>query len=175
MANPLHRAEGTLSSHNGAIGHDLTRALSAALRFRKPNVYSLAGISPDSPRSTMPPPVPSQNFAAQINPNGSITLRFEVTQLAGVTNVNYLIYRRLNSANTFQLVGTADKKTFTDETLPLGVDRVEYIVQPKRGSIAGEQSSVYALQFGSVNGGPGGFAITNTATTPADASVKLAA
>jgi hypothetical protein len=142
-----------------------------------PAVYSLAGISPDAPRGTVPPPVAPESFTASVNSNGSITVKFKVSQPAGVTNVNYLVFRRVNSANTFQLVGTADKKSFTDLTLPLGVDRVEYIIQPKRGSISGPQSSVYALQFGSQSGpgASGSFSIINATSTPAEPNVKLAA
>lgn len=69
-------------------------------------------------------------------------------------------------------------KSFTDTTLPVGVDKVEYIVQPKRGTVTGPQSNVFAVQFGSVPigmGGGGSLSIVSTNTEPLKNGVKLAA
>lgn len=135
-----------------------------------PNVYALAGISPNDPPSPLPAPVPPQAFTTSINPDGSLTVRFKVTQPEGVNNVQYLVSRRLNgSTGPFALVtAVGSEKAFTDITLPVGVDRVDYIVQPKRGEVLGAQSNVLAIQFGSL---PGGLTITGTSV----GGVKLAA
>lgn len=63
-------------------------------------------------------------------------------------------------------------KSFTDTTLPLGVDGVEYIVQPKRGEVSGPQSNVFSVQFGSV--APGGAAtIARIESTPHEQPVGV--
>lgn len=131
------------------------------------NVYALAGITPSDPPSTLPAPVAPETFTASVNPDGSLTIKWKVSQPAGVTNVQYLVSRRVNTATgPFALLtAVGSEKTFTDVTLPVGVDRVEYIVQPKRGTVLGPQSNVFAIQFGSV---PDGVTITG-------ANVKLAA
>lgn len=132
-----------------------------------PNVYALAGISPSDPPGTQPAPVAPETFTASVNPDGSLTIKWKVSQPAGTSGVQYLVSRRVNvSTGPFTLVtAVGSEKTFTDVTLPVGVDRVEYIVQPKRGTVMGPQSNVFAIQFGSV---PDGVTITGT-------NVKLAA
>jgi hypothetical protein len=137
-----------------------------------PKVYTIAQISPDAPPSPAPAPVPPQEFTAGVNTSGSITLKWKVAQPAGVTGVSYLVKRRVNgSAGEFQFVGTSDgKKTFTDSTLPLGVDRVEYVVTPKRGPVAGADSPAFSIQFGSI-AAPGAMPSITTSIAP----MKLAA
>ncbi len=140
-----------------------------------PAVYTLAGVSPNDGPSTLPPPVPPQQFSATVNADGSLTVRWKVAQPAGVTGVQYLVSRRLAGQTTFTIVSSEGaNKSFTDQTLPFGVDRVDYIVQPKRGEVLGAMSAVYAVQFGSVGGGGGGLAIAGTGTAPSE-GVKIAA
>lgn len=147
-------------------------------------VYALAGVSPDAPRGVVPPPIPPTNFTASINGGGSLTLKWKVTQPSGVNNVQYRVLRRVNATGPgtpFTLVGTAGKsKAFTDETLPFGVDRVDYIIQPYRGETPGPQSNIFSVQFGSVIGdgsgsGSGSFQITATSTQPNTQPMKVAA
>lgn len=144
-----------------------------------PSVYELSGVSPDSPPGTVPAPVAPTDFTAQVNPDGSLTIRWKVSQPAGVTSVQYLVFRRLpmNGQTTFTMVGSEGKnKSFTDATLPVGVDKVDYIVQPKRGEVTGPQSNVFTVQFGSVaGGGSGTLSIKTTASTPHAEPMKLAA
>ncbi|MCC6321048.1 MAG: hypothetical protein IT438_06370 [Phycisphaerales bacterium] len=167
---------------------DATRATAAAYvavikafaeSTNNPNVYSLASISPDDPRSTLPPPLPPESFVATVNPSGSIKLTWKVSQPAGVSNIAYMVKRKIPGVDTaFTTIGSAGKKEFTDETLPVGVDAVQYIVQPRRGESIGGESNVLALQFGSVGGGGGSaFGITSTTTMPnsGNNSVKMAA
>ncbi len=132
------------------------------------NVYALAGVSPNDSPGTVPTPVPPETFTTLVNPDGSLTVKFKVSQPEGVTNVQYLVSRRVNaSSGAFSLItAVGSEKMFTDVTLPVGVDRVEYIVQPKRGEVLGAQSNVLAIQFGSL---PDGLTITGTN------NVKLAA
>lgn len=118
------------------------------------NVYSLAGISPNAAPGVVPPPVPPQEFAAGVNSDGSLTLRWKVAQPAGATGVQYYIYRAVNGAQAFVFVGSSGReKSFIDATLPFGVDRVDYMIQPRRGEVIGAQSNTFTLRFGSVGGG----------------------
>lgn len=164
-----------------AFQNDLTATRATAAAFvavikafaestDNPNVYSLAGVSPDDPRSVLPPPLPPQSFVATVNPSGSIRLTWKVTQPKGVNNVTYMVKRRIPGVDSaFVTIGTAGRKEFTDETLPLGVDAVNYIVQPRRGDSLGNESNVLALQFGSVAGGGGGaLSILSATTAPAE-------
>lgn len=140
-----------------------------------PAVYALAGVSPSDGPSTLPPPVPPQQFSATVNANGSLTVRWKVSQPAGLTGVQYLVSRRLAGQTAFTIVSSEGaNKSFTDQTLPFGIDRVDYIVQPKRGEVLGEMSAVYAVQFGTVGGGGGGFTIAGTGTSSSE-GVKIAA
>lgn len=148
-----------------------------AVASNNPAVYTLSGVSPDDPAGTVPPPIPPKEFAAQVNSDGSLTIRFKVAQPEGVTGVQYFFFRRIGGGPSdapYTLLGSTGKsKAFTDETLPIGVDRVDYIVQPKRGEIFGEQSNIFALQFGSV-GGPG-LTIASMDSKPHASPVKIAA
>lgn len=135
------------------------------------DVYALAGVSPSNPPGTVPAPVPPTQFGATVNPDGSLTIKWRVSQPEGVTGVQYMVSRRVNGGNgPFTFVGAeGSNKSFTDLTLPVGVDKVEYIVQPKRNGVFGEQSNVFSVQFGSVSGG--GMSIATIASEP----MKMAA
>ncbi len=139
------------------------------------SVYKLAEISPDAPPGPAPEPVPPETFTATVNTSGSITLKFKVTQPKGVSGVSYLVGRLINGGTGVPVnLGTADrKKMFTDTTLPLGVDRVTYVITPTRGPVRGPDSKAFNIQFGSVAGGPPGVIATSVAA-PAS-GMKLAA
>ncbi len=142
-----------------------------------PAVYTLADVSPDSPPGTVADPVAPSQFGAAINPNGSLTITWKVAQPAGVTGVQYSVLRRLSPDAAYTAVSTpSSKKSYTDMTLPFGVDMVQYIVQPTRNDVAGPQSTVFTVQFGSVMGG-GGLSIKTIAATPntETAPMKMAA
>ena len=144
-----------------------------------PKVYTLAGITPRAQPSQLPPPNTPTTFSAGVNPDGSLAIKWKVSQPAGTSGVQYLVSRRINGAGQYTLLSSEGRnKSFTDTGLPVGVDRVEYIVQPKRGTVTGPQSNVFAVQFGSVPigmGGGGSLSIVSTNTEPQKNSVKLAA
>lgn len=137
-------------------------------------VYSLAGVSADDPPSILPAPIAPATFGASINGDGSLTVKWKVTQPDGLTGVQYLVSRRMQGQTTFTMLSSEGKnKSFTDMTLPVGVDRVEYIVQPKRGEVFGDQSHIFTVQFGSVMGG--GMSIATIQSVPHDQPMKIAA
>ncbi|MCW5766535.1 MAG: hypothetical protein KIT68_11240 [Phycisphaeraceae bacterium] len=144
-----------VSALRGLAGAYVNLIKAFAETTNNPNVYALAGVSPDSPPGTLPPPNAPQQFTAGVNADGSLTIKWKVSQPTGVTNVQYVLSRRLGASGPFAIIGTVGaSKSFTDRTLPLGVDQVQYLVQPRRGETAGALSPVFNVQFGSV-GGPG--------------------
>ena len=163
----LQNAVNAVRSTGGAY---VATIKSFAETTNNPNVYVLAGVSPNDPPGTLPAPVPPQMFTAGVNPDGSLTIKWKVSQPGGVTNVVYLVSRRMNGTGTYMLISSeGSNKSFMDTTLPIGVDRVEYIVQPKRGTVLGEMSNVFSVQFGSVAGGG------MTITTSENGTMKMAA
>jgi hypothetical protein len=141
-----------------------------------PNVYALGGVSPGNPPGTPPLPVAPDKFAASVNPDGSLTIKWKVSQPTGATGVQYRVMRRVNTTEgPYTIVSTeGSNKSFTDMTLPVGVDMVQYIVQPTRpGGIVGPQSNVFSVQFGSVQGG--GMSIATIASIPHAEPMKIAA
>ncbi len=148
---------------------------------RNVNVYALGGVSPSDPPSPVPAPLAPDMFTAGVNPDGSLTIKWKVTQPTGVSNVTYIVSRRINGggggAGAFTIVANeGSNKTFLDKTLPIGVDKVEYMVQPKRGNVFGAQSNIFTVQFGSVaGGGAGGLNITTTESVPHLEPMKIAA
>lgn len=114
-------------------------------------VYPRAGVSRAAPQSSLPPPTPPRTFASRINPDGTLTLTWTARQPVGVTDVVYLVRRRLEGEREFALVGTEGaNKTFTDTTIPIGTAMVEYLITPKRGDAEGPPGPLYSVRFGSV-------------------------
>jgi len=133
-------------------------------------VYTLAGVSPDSPAGTVPPPNAPTDFSAQVTPEGALIIKWKATQPA--SGVQYRVKRRLNGEGEFSLIDTVGSiKKYMDKTLPFGVDRVDYIVEPVRGNDVGPAGNTFSLQFGMQGGG---FAITS-AMESGSAPARLAA
>jgi len=137
-----------------------------------PNVYSLSGVSAPDPRGTIPPPEPATNLKATLNPSGSLTIGWKATQPSGAAHTVYLVYRQLASETGLSLVATVGAKKWTDETLPRGVDGVNYMVQSKRSEELGPESDQLAVTFGTVDGP--GLTIASMTSRPAGES-RLAA
>lgn len=136
-------------------------------------VFALAGITPNDPRSTPPPPIPPQTFIANINGDGSLTIKWKVTQPAGANGVQYQVSRRMQGETSFTLVASeGSKKSYTDDTLPFGTDRVEYLIRPKRGDVFGVPSSIFTVQFGSVGAG-GAMSILSTSASPGTGAMPM--
>ncbi|MBL0871559.1 MAG: fibronectin type III domain-containing protein [Phycisphaerales bacterium] len=126
-------------------------------------VFALAGISPPAPPGTVGTPAQPTNLKVSLNPTGSLTVTWKATQPAGASNTVYMIKRKLPGQSVYTLVDTVGGKRFTDNTLPIGVDGVSYIVQSKRGEERSPDSEAVSVTFGSVAGGPGGFGQPGTA------------
>lgn len=179
----LNNAVSNIRTMGGALVNTIK---AYAETTNNPNVYTLAGVSPDDAPGTVPAPVPPTEISAGVNSDGSLTLKWKASQPQGVTNVQYYVYRAVNGAQAFTLAGASgSEKTFIDTTLPYGLDRVDYMIQPRRGNVIGAQSNTFTLRFGSVGTGPtiagniGGGNGTgmqlNVTSTPNETPVQIAA
>jgi|HigsolmetaAR202D_1030399.scaffolds.fasta_scaffold00190_15 uncharacterized cupredoxin-like copper-binding protein len=133
---------------------DLVRSIRAfAENSNNPNVYVQAQIPAPQPASPVPPPGQPENFRVELNPGGSITIRWKARHPQGSDRVVYFVRRKLPGQTAFTLLGGTGEKAFTDETLPAGAASATYIVQAQRGNISGPPSQQLTISFGV--GGPG--------------------
>ncbi|HYE62620.1 MAG TPA: hypothetical protein VD997_11550 [Phycisphaerales bacterium] len=138
-----------------AMGGQLVNMIKAyAEANNDPNVYVLSGLKPNSGPGVVPSPVAPDKMTMTVNGDGSVTLKWKVTQPAGCTGVQYRVLRRLGGEDNFSLIGTSgSKKSFQDKTIPFGTDSVAYQVQPWRGEVEGPVSIQFGFQFGTGGGG----------------------
>ncbi|MFO0082144.1 MAG: hypothetical protein ACK55O_05955, partial [Phycisphaerales bacterium] len=116
----------------------------AADRNANPDsIYSLAQLPP--PAQPSPRPVPNQptDLRATIDPTeGVLTLRWKAKDNAGTI---YRVERATISASgelsDFGEIGLVGEKSFADETLPVGVAGVVYVVKGVRSRRVGPASS----------------------------------
>lgn len=148
---------------------DLVRTIRAyALSSNNPGVYVQAQIPAPQPASPLPPPGQPENFRVELNPGGSITIRWKARHPRGSDRVVYFVRRRLAGETAFALLGGTGDKWFTDETLPAGIASATYIVQAQRGGISGPPSQQLTISFG-----VGGSGLTITGVT--EGPTRLAA
>jgi hypothetical protein len=133
-------------------------------------VYSAAEIDPPATPSPVPAPGAVSDITVGIDINtGATVLKWKGNNPGGSANVSYIVRRKLTPSAEFAFIGTAgssgpDARTFTDSTLPQGVDSVTYLITATRGSSTGPSVQVQ-VRFGTI-GSPGQFGVT---------SVKMAA
>lgn len=129
---------------------DLVRSIRAfATNADNPDVYQLAQIPAPASGQPMPPPGQPTDFKVELNPNGSITLKWKAKHPQGSDNVVYLVQRKLPGETAFVLAGAVGEKAFTDQTLPVGIDGATYIITAQRGQTLGQPSRQLAVTFGS--------------------------
>jgi hypothetical protein len=135
-------------------------------------VYNAADIDP--PATPQPVPAPGNvtdiTFGIDIV-SGAPIIKWKGNNPGGSSNVSYIIKRKLQGEAHFAFVGVSgssgpDARTFTDNTLPQGVDSVSYTITAQRGSVAGPATQI-SVRFGVVGGA--------SQTTFNVESVKLAA
>lgn len=108
-------------------------------------VLTLAQLSQPLPPSPQAAPTQPTNFAAQLNPGGSLTLKWKCD---GGTGTSYIIRRKVGSGGPWIFVGAIGTKKFTDAQIPAGASSVTYTVQGTRGQAAGPQSIEQTFSFG---------------------------
>ncbi len=127
----------------------------AADRNANPDsIYSLAQLPP--PVAPSPRPVPNQptDLRATIDATeGVLTLRWKAKDNAGVV---YRVERATISAqgdlSDFTEIGLVGEKSFDDESLPVGVAGVVYVVKGIRSRRVGPASSTLTVRFARAGG-----------------------
>ncbi len=110
-------------------------------------VYSLAQIPSPATPAPLPAPGTPNTFTSAIQPSGALLLKWKMPA-AQPGNTFYQVARKLSGETAFDIIGGSGNKTFLDESLPFGTDRVEYQVTAIRGSVAGVPSNNFVVQFG---------------------------
>lgn len=126
-------------------------------------VWDTAGLPRPADPSAVPPPGQPTMVRASLNLNGSLTLRWQRNNAPGSTGTSYLIFRKLPSQTSFNIIGGGTNKSFTDALVPSGIANVQYIIQGIRGSTNGAPSETLIVNFGVASGGGGGAVIVSTA------------
>jgi hypothetical protein len=114
-------------------------------------VYALASIpAPRSP-SPAPPPGKPTAFAAALNADGSVTLRWTCANPRGTSGTLYQVWRRVGAGGPFEHLGATGVKRFTDAMLPAGAGAVTYQIQAVRSTAAGARAQ-FNVNFGVAGG-----------------------
>lgn len=113
-------------------------------------VYAAAQISPPAAPTAMPPPGQPTNFTFELEAGGLLTMRWKSTNSAASTGGSFRVARRFGGevGGLFNVIGATSSKVFTDDSIPLGVGSVSYILTPMRNGIAGTASDIVTVQFG---------------------------
>lgn len=144
---------------------DLVRAIrSFAENNNNPNVYTIAQIPPPQAASPVPPPGQPTDFKVELNPSGSITIKWKAKHPEGSDRVVYFVQRKLAAEANFSLLGGTGDKFYEDASFPAGIDGATYIVTAQRGQVSGPPSQQLTVTFGAAGGG--GFRIANVTAGP---------
>jgi hypothetical protein len=169
-----------------ADASDIIKTIRAfAQSTNNPNVYSLAGISPPAQPTPAPRPAKPEMLSSGLEPGGALTLYWKATNPRGGT-VTYSIGRKLPGETSFTMVantggnagangrptGRRGQKQWTDTTLPVNSNGVQYVITGTRGDVMGDPSEILTVTFGVSSGG--GMFIASSTTSPST-GMKMAA
>jgi hypothetical protein len=114
-------------------------------------VYALAEIPVPRRPSPAPPPGKPTAFAAALNADGSVTLRWTCANPRGTSGTLYQVWRRVGAGGPFEHLGATGVKRFTDAMLPAGAGAVTYQIQAVRSTAAGARAQ-FNVNFGVAGG-----------------------
>ncbi len=146
------RARDAVAALQAGAG-DAVRTIRATAELNSyPNkVYNTAQIAPPAdPSPTPPPDKPRRLDVTLVAATGALTLTWKASNPRGTSGTAYVIRRRLPGETAFSYLGVTGEKRFVDETVPTGVERVEYTVQGQRGRRAGPMSEILLVMVGQV-------------------------
>jgi hypothetical protein len=112
-------------------------------------IYQTANIPAPNPASPRPAPTQPTDLRATINAtDGTLTLRWKARDNSGaVYRVSRATISDTGELGPSQEVGIAGKKSFIDETVPVGVAGVVYTVRGQRGQSIGAPSVTLTVRF----------------------------
>lgn len=130
-------------------GSDIIKQIRAKAATDGPSVYILAQIpAPATPTPVGPPGQPT-DFAAKLNPDGSLRLTWKCANPAGAGGTIYQVARKVGpgGGGDFAMVGATGNKAFDDATVPAGVPSVTYQVVACRSTAIGTAGQ-FTVNFG---------------------------
>lgn len=148
----LDQAKAATQTFNDAVaamtraGSDIIKQVKAKAATDGNAVYTLALLPVPATPAPLPPPGTPTDFAAALNPDGSLTLRWKCANPAGSSGTIYQLARSVGDG-PFAAVGGTGTKTFVDNTLPAGAATVTYQVQAVRSTAAGTAAQ-FLVRFG---------------------------
>ncbi len=113
-------------------------------------IYAIAQIAPIAPPSPQAPPAQPTNIVGMLDTTtGALRLSWKATNPG--TGTSYTIKRRLEGESDFTFLGNSGVKSFTDDTLPAGVESAQYTIQGQRADSTGPVSPIFTATFGRVS------------------------
>lgn len=132
-------------------GSDIIRQIRAKGAIDGDSVYFLAQIpAPAAPSPVGPPGTPT-DFKVELNPDGSLQLKWKCSNPAGAGGTIYQLTRRTGSTGPFVTIGGSGTKSFIDATVPAGVASVTYKITAQRSTASGT-AALFTVNFGTVAG-----------------------
>ena len=130
------------------------------------NVYNLAEIPvPATPSPVGPPGTPYQ-LKVELNPNGSLALKWKCDNPAGSSGTLYHVYRKVGTApGEFTFIGGSGARSFIDATVPSGAATIVYQVQAARTTSVGTAAE-FIVNFGTNSAGAMTASVTQAPTAP---------
>jgi hypothetical protein len=128
-------------------GSDIVKQIRAKAATTGDGVYFLARIPSPALPTPVPPPGTPSDFAATLNPDGSLKLKWKCTNPRGAVGTMYQVTRRIGGSGPFHALGGSGTKTFLDPTVPAGTASVTYQVTAVRSTATGTAAQ-FTVNFG---------------------------
>jgi hypothetical protein len=112
-------------------------------------LYQAALLTPPNTPGVMAAPGACNGFKAVLNAEGSVTISWKCKNPDNAHGTIYQIRRKLPHEAEFKPMELTASKRFTDESIPTGAGRVQYVVQARRGNAVGPASGPFTVQLGS--------------------------
>jgi hypothetical protein len=128
-------------------GADIIKQIRAKAATDGASVYILAEIPAPALPTPVPPPGTPSDFAATLNPDGTLALKWKCANPSGAGGTTYQVSRRTGASGEFTAIGVAGKKSFTDTTVPAGVASVTYQITAVRSTAIGVAAQ-FLVNFG---------------------------
>jgi len=101
--------------------------------------------------SPSPAPGPVSNFKAEINGDGSLTIRWKSDNPAGTSGTLYQVWRKIGTG-AFEYCGGTGSKFYVDDSVPAGAVSITYQLQAVRSTAVGPWSQ-FNVNFSTGSGG----------------------
>lgn len=132
-------------------------------------VYALAQVPPPQPKSPQAPPAKPIGLVGILDTStGALRITWKASNPDGSSGTSYIIKRKLPGETGFTYIATAGQKSYSDGTIPAGVENVQYTIQGQRADSTGPVSEVFTVSFGRPMSG-------EVTVTTSSAAPKLAA